>query len=366
MKQPTKTQFRTPTILGLLLGLAFLTGCANASDSYDESYAAPEYAPEADYSVAEDAGGAYESAPAFDPERMIARNAFLLLVVDDVAQVAAKARTAVADLGGTVLQESLSLPDAEGSQSRAVIEVAVAPKDLEKTLDALSQLGEVNERRIDSIDVTDEVVDVDSRVATMRESIKRLQDLMAESGSVTEIASVESELTRRQAELESLLARQQSLTRRVEVSPITIEMATKVEDLQFRSTGFMAGLRSGWDALVSSSGVVLTVIGALLPWLAAAAIIGLPTLWLVRRWRRSRPKKPKATPARPAVMPQMMQFGYGVPPGTPMPTQQPVPPQPAGGPASNDPNLAGLPPQAGGQASNQPPAEPQVPGGAPS
>ena len=49
-------------------------------------------------------------------------------------------------------------------------------------------------------------------------------------------------------------------------------------------TGFLGGLASGWRAFLASMTVALTVIGALVPWLIALSIIGLPLLvWLRRR-----------------------------------------------------------------------------------
>ena len=52
--------------------------------------------------------------------------------------------------------------------------------------------------------------------------------------------------------------------------------------------GFLGGLAAGWHALLASLKVVLTVVGALLPW---ALVIG-PALWLAfylyRRYGRGR------------------------------------------------------------------------------
>ena len=89
-------------------------------------------------------------------------------------------------------------------------------------------------------------------------------------------SSVESELTRREAELASLKARKERLADLVALSTITVTLrgpaAPSPEEES--STGFLAGLKSGWEAFLTSVQVVLTVAGWLLPW---ALAIGLPS-----------------------------------------------------------------------------------------
>ncbi len=53
--------------------------------------------------------------------------------------------------------------------------------------------------------------------------------------------------------------------------------------------GFLAGLKSGWNALQDTVVVVLTVVGAVLPFALALALVGVPLVLLVRRTLRARP-----------------------------------------------------------------------------
>ena len=61
--------------------------------------------------------------------------------------------------------------------------------------------------------------------------------------------------------------------------------------------GFLAGLKSGWNALTSAVVVVLTVVGAVLPFAVVALLVGIPVWLLVRRTLRSRTAAP--APAGP-------------------------------------------------------------------
>jgi hypothetical protein len=60
-----------------------------------------------------------------------------------------------------------------------------------------------------------------------------------------------------------------------------------------RPTGFWSGLKRGWHAFATSVGWVVTVLGALLPFLLLAAALGYGGWLLRRRW----PRQPAATPA---------------------------------------------------------------------
>jgi hypothetical protein len=176
----------------------------------------------------------------------------------------------------------------------------------------IAGLGEVRSRTVESVDVTDAVVDVESRVKTMRESIARLQELMRRAGSVSDIAQVESELTQRQADLEALLAQQAALAQRVATSPVSVTLVTPDTVSEDGPRGFLAGLESGWQTMLASGVVVLTIVGALLPWQVLAALVAVPLLlWRRRRVARARGPQPTAPTAGPAPAPVV-----AAPPGT--------------------------------------------------
>ena len=261
------------------------------------------------------------SAPA-PGDRQIARTASVSLVVTDVESTAGKLRQLAESVGGLVTWESISLPapGGRGSQSYSEVVISVPADRLDEVLGLVGTLGEVRDRSVESVDVTDAVLDVDARVKTLRESIARLQELMSRAGSVTEIAAVEAELSQRQADLESMLAQQKNLQNRVAMAPITVGLYPPDLADQAGRSGFLGGLTAGWSALVTTGEVALTAVGYLLPWLVLLAVIGAPLIWWRRRRRASAADRRPGPPA-----PDRPPYAGGQAATQPAPASQPTP-----------------------------------------
>ncbi len=141
--------------------------------------------------------------------------------------------------------------------------VTVPSSRLDTTLDALSELGTVERRTTSTSDESSTYTDTSSRIKTMRASIARVQRLIASTDDIDQLVTLESDLSTRQADLESLLAQLKDLERRTSTSPVTVSLsqegAPEREDED--ATGFVAGLSAGWDAFGSSAAVLLTVLG---------------------------------------------------------------------------------------------------------
>ncbi|MEV0065534.1 DUF4349 domain-containing protein [Amycolatopsis sp. NPDC050768] len=230
-------------------------------------------------------------------DRKLARSARLDLSTPKLDDVVSRARVIAAGAGGYTGQESTL-------ESSATLSLAVPAEKLDGVLDQLAGLGKVTKRELSSQDVTAQVVDVDARLATQRASVDRIRALLAKATSISEIASVESELTNREAALESLEQQQKALAGSVAMSTVALSVTADVvtgpgqtsDDLP----GFLAGLAGGWDAFLTVGGGFLTALGAIAPF---AVVLGIPAgavWWWARKRRRSRPVGDTADAAVPA------------------------------------------------------------------
>ncbi len=100
----------------------------------------------------------------------------------------------------------------------------VPPDRLEALMDSAAALGSVDVRTVVVEDVTEQVVDVEARLAALRASRDRLRQLLDRSASVTDVVAVERELARVQAEIESLEARLTALRGHVNLSDLTVQL----------------------------------------------------------------------------------------------------------------------------------------------
>jgi hypothetical protein len=143
-----------------------------------------------------------------------------------------------------------------------------------------------------SEDVTAQIADLDGRIATQRGALVRVRQLLGRAASVKEIVELEADLTRREADLEGLQRRVAALRGQAELSSVTVTLIghrapnTATEPDEPR-TGFVGGLKSGWDALTATFVVVSAVVGALLPWMVPSALVAAVVV-LIRRRRSAR------------------------------------------------------------------------------
>jgi hypothetical protein len=237
-------------------------------------------------------------------ERSIIFTGSIYVAVDDVRSAADKAGVIAAGAGGFVGADQRNLVE---GKSDAKLTLRVPAAAYSATLDALAKLGTEEARSGQQEDVTEAVVDLDARIETQQASVSRTRALLAKANTIGEIVSVEGELTKREADLASLQARKRSLANQVDLSTITVYLHSRETPSPVPTepdSGFVAGLKSGWHAFVSSVKVLLTILGALTPFVIA---IGVP-VWLIVWWLRRR--------RDPAVRPLAVSATHGLPVST--------------------------------------------------
>ena len=233
------------------------------------------------------------------------RTADLGLRVGDVTAAAARVRSIAITAKGFVADERTSTdpgpvpvplgrpedsttPPRKGPES--VLTLRVPEVALDRVMDQVAAVGKLLSRGQSTSDVTGQYVDVASRLRTQRESVARVRALLDKATTIGQVVQVESELTRRQADLESLEAQLSALEDQTTLATLTVSLSpTTAAAAPTPARGaFIGGLDDGWQALLASVAVALTIVGAVLPFLILAAVIGLPVLLVLRR-RRTQP-----------------------------------------------------------------------------
>jgi hypothetical protein len=305
------TRTRGVTVAAAAMSLALLTaGCSGGggSDSLGaggaavDSKAQPQAA--ADLAGSEamrkaQSGKAGANRPGIQAQAVI-NTGRATLVAKDLDRLGTDIDRLVAQHGGTIAQEQTTSDDA-GHTTSATMQLRVPADTFGTVMHALKDIATVKHSETDSQDVTTQVIDVDARVRSARASLAQLRKFLRQTTDINAMVQLESDIARREAELASMLAQQRYLDDQTAMSTIDLTLtrpARHAAPPKKDDDGFLAGLDSGWDALSASTVVVLTVLGALLPFGVLLVLVGVPVWMLVRRLR-PRPSAAAPAPAEP-------------------------------------------------------------------
>ncbi|MET8244053.1 DUF4349 domain-containing protein [Streptomyces sp. NPDC005202] len=290
-------------LAGLLLAAALaLTGCS-AGDSGSGGPADKAAAGSEAQRGASGSGGRADNAKATAPPKLTAshiiRTASLTVQVKDVPKALDTARTTAENAGGYVGDETMTR-DAKGHERTRVVLRVPTDKYVEVLAD-LEGTGKLIERTAKAQDVTDQVVDVESRITSQRAGA-RVRELMDKATRLSDVVELEGELSSRESALEALLVRQASLKDRTSLATITLSLSeTPVRKAApDDQPGFVDALAGGWHVFVTVVRWIALALGAVLPFAVAAALVVV--LWL-RVVRPRLPRRPAAAPATTALGP---------------------------------------------------------------
>jgi hypothetical protein len=273
------TQFRRPSGVQKLLAAAAavmvlgLAGCGGGST--DQAMMAEGAMPAAEMPMMDG------KAPVV--EQQVIRTAYVTIRVSDVTAGVADVRSAVNATGGTISTEDVSSYD--GSQT-ATLTVRIPAEDLDAFLTGLADLGTIEQSSISAADVTVQVIDLDARITSLKGSIARLTELQSQAANVADLVAVETELANRQAELESLQSQRDYLGDQVAMSTVTITLVPEIGAVT-TTPDFLRGLETGWNALLSTGGVLVTAAGFIIPFAVVIGIIVLVIRWIIRRKKKT-------------------------------------------------------------------------------
>ena len=207
--------------------------------------------------------------------------AALTVRVSDVTAKATEATGFVTAVGGYVSSEQEIIPPGKQGVPQINLELKIPAAQFFPTLAKLkaSAFGKSLSFNQHSQNVTQQVADVNSRVVSAQAAIKQLRALLTKAGSVSQLLSVQNTINNQESNLEALLAQQRALAHETSYATVTVLLVghhARIVKKHHKkaATGFLAGLRGGWHALVLVVGWVLTALGSALPFLIPVALIG--------------------------------------------------------------------------------------------
>jgi hypothetical protein len=192
---------------------------------------------------------------------------------------------------GTIAEEETTTGD-DGKPETSRMVLRIPSNDFSKVTKELEGVADLIASSSGSEDVTTQVIDNEVRIRAQTKSLERIEALLAQATNLREVVAIESQLTRRQADLDSLKSQQAYLADQTTLSTVTVSIERTHEKKADKkeATGFVRGLSAGWGGFVAAMVGLATVLGFLLPFALVLALFGVP-IWLVQRnVRRRRPE----------------------------------------------------------------------------
>jgi hypothetical protein len=154
----------------------------------------------------------------------VIRTATLRIIAKEFSGVRPAVEAIVSQAGGFLDQMTIT---GDTSTARALRGTLRVPADrMPDTLARLRQVGQVIEDTQGSEDVTDQIVDLDARLASARATEQRLTELLRNrTGKLSDVLEVERELARVRLDIERLDAEKTNMARRVTYATITLNIA---------------------------------------------------------------------------------------------------------------------------------------------
>lgn len=265
-----------------------------------------------DYLVDEASGGRSgstegfsESAPALDSSiandtaventREVITTGYMSVTVEAPDVATADAIRITESVGGRVDGRNEYAPH-DGNRGSSTLTLRIPASELTATLDKFTELGILQEVSTSAVDVTMQSRDLDARITALDASVDRLLALLTKADDTETLITLESAISDRQGELESMRSQKRYFDDQVAMSTITLNLVSEADAPVVEPGNFFDGLITGWNSFVAFFAGLLVALGVLVPWLAFGAIVAGVIVLIVRKKRRSRGATPSETP----------------------------------------------------------------------
>lgn len=269
-------------IISLLCLIAILSGCEERPKlRYGYSLDKEDYKVAAD---AAPAGSSFsfasnkQSTTPITTDRKLIKTGSIEFEVDDVDKTKTSVASLVKEANGYISSDDQN----NYAGSPRFSQVARIPSDkLDDFIVKIEALAKnVDAKNISTQDVTEEFIDVETRLTTKKELEARYREILKQAKTVKDILEVETQLNNVRGEIESMEGRLKYLTNQTAFSTLTITYYQTVSGNYGFGYRFFSSFGNGWDNLLDF------IIGLLNAWPFVIMIGAL--IWFLLRWRKRR------------------------------------------------------------------------------
>lgn len=299
--------------------LAAFPGCsAQKSEDAAGRAVAPSYAyskvqdakgsSKSDYGVVEETAAsaasiAHRNEATGESFKKLIKNGEIAIEVKDVDEAYAAVMEILDELGGEEFSKSYNATD---NYKRIRLVLKIPPENLDAFQEKLAQLvgsGKIKSTEIRSEDITSQYYDLQARLDSYKASRDQLRELLKKASNVEETLKIHAEITRLQADIDSMEGQIRMWDKLVSMATITLYIDEETDPMRRTTTiGFRFSsaadvwrtMKNGFVRVVNSLYSILVwmlvIIVSISPVIAIAAVV-----FFVVRYLRKRKKKKKET-----------------------------------------------------------------------
>jgi hypothetical protein len=178
-------------------------------------------------------GESFTSVQTTSIDRMVIRNGYLTLVVDDVSVTLAQITNLASANGGFVVNSNI-----QEDQNRLYASIAfrVDSTKFDQTLQALRNMAvDVKSESTSGQDVTEQYTDLGSQLRNLEASEAQLLELMNKAGTVEEILKVQQQLTSTRGQIEQIKGQMQYLEQSSALAMINVSLEQSKLTVEFNA-----------------------------------------------------------------------------------------------------------------------------------
>ncbi|WP_163527642.1 DUF4349 domain-containing protein [Halobacillus ihumii] len=231
-------------------------------------------------------------------DRKVIYTANLRIEVKDYQQTITSIQSQVAERGGYIVESNMSGESGEGSINGFV--TARIPQNKFREFIKVVEEGssKVHESSISGQDVTEEYVDLESRLKSKQVVEKRLLSFMEQAEKTEDLLKISENLAKVQGEIEDIQGRMNYLQNKTDLATVSIH----IQENNVQISGVNSDELNTWDQtkqqflksinflITIFSGLIVFVVGSL-PVLIFLGIIGLAVFLIMKRVRKKRSQK---------------------------------------------------------------------------
>jgi len=225
-------------------------------------------------------------------ERLVVQNSTLSLLIKDVVDARDKVVSFAQQAGGYMVNVQTSNPQ---DAPTATVVVRIPSDKLEEALQFYRSLSvKVVSENLVGKDVTDEYVDIDTRISQIESTKERLDAILDTATQISEITNLTTQISNYQNQIDSLKGRQQALEQNAKLAKITIYLSTDEIALPYApSETFRPGVI--FKLAVRSLVGTLRKLATLVIWVGVYSVVWVPALgiYIYIRKRKKMIKQPE-------------------------------------------------------------------------